>query len=104
MGFCVEFTARAELDLREIHAFIEQHGPSNAKKWRLGLLKKLSDLERYPNSFQLAPEDEHSDRTTPIRQHLYYPFRILYSVIDDTVYILTIRHGSRRLAPPEDLR
>ena len=100
MQYSVELTARAEADLREIYQFIRQHGPANPDRWKAELDDKLASLEKYPEAFGFAPENEYSRLT--IRQLLFGPFRILYEVQASSVFVLTIRHGARQFVEPEE--
>jgi len=101
MRYNVELSARAEADVREIYQYVREHGPANPDRWKAGLAAKLASLEKLPESCGLAPENEHTQAT--IRQRLYGPFRILFIVRGNTVYVLTVRHGARRFLEPDEL-
>lgn len=98
--FEVRLTARAEDDIRETYDYIKRHGPADPDDWKAGLAGKLSSLEEFPTWAPLAPESEHTREE--IRQILYGPFRVLFLVRNDVVYVLTVRHGAREFLRPRE--
>lgn len=101
MEYQVELSRRAESDIEEAFLYIQERAPRNAVLWRDGLEAKLRVLERMPESFALAPENQ--DTTIEVRQLLYGRYRILYTVRGLTVFVLTVRHGARQFMAAEDL-
>lgn len=101
MQYAVELSARAEADVREIYSYIVAHGPANPDDWKAGLEAKLSSLETMPEACGFAPENEHTSFT--VRQLIYRPFRVLFEVRNETVYVLTVRHGARRFLTLDEL-
>lgn len=93
MQYKVELSEQAEADIREIYRYIRERGPANPDRWKAGLAEKFASLERSPEVCGLAPEDEFTQAT--IRQRLYGPFRILFIIRENAVYVLTVRHGAR---------
>lgn len=93
----VEITALAEADLDTIYLHIREDSPTRAAAWRQGLLQAAQALEEFPLRCPLAPE---SSDVLEIRQLLYGPYRVLFTVTRDTVYILHIRHSARESLPP----
>ncbi|MDE5120234.1 MAG: type II toxin-antitoxin system RelE/ParE family toxin [Trichodesmium sp. St19_bin1] len=81
---------------------IEQLSPENAEKWFDGLIDTIESLNKSPKSCSLALENE--DFLEEIRQLLYgkgcntYP--ILFTVSEQVVYVLHIRHSPRQLLKP----
>ena len=73
----------------------------NAVRWRHGLEAKLRVLERMPESFTLAPENQ--DASIEVRQLLYGRYRILYTMRAATAFVLTVRHGARQFMRAEEL-
>lgn len=94
MRFQVELTAQADFDVKDTYAYIRTHGPGDPDEWKAGLHKKFEALEEFADWKSLAPEDEYCD--DEICQRSYGPFRILYVIRGDYVYVLTIRHAARR--------
>ena len=98
MPYHVIITPNAEDDLRTIYGYIRQHAPQAAKAWIKGARQKIRSLSRYPERGPLAPES--SSLGEPVRQLLYGSgnrgtYRILFVVLDKSVFVLHVRHGSR---------
>lgn len=102
MQYRVELSARAEADVKEAYAYIRAHGPANPNQWKAGLEEKFASLESMPQRFGLAPES--SFAKVDIHQSFYTNFRILFTVREQCVYIVTVRHGSRQFLRPADIR
>jgi plasmid stabilization system protein ParE len=94
MRYRVELSARAEADLKEAYAYIRQHGPANPEAWKAGLDEKLTSLEAMPERCGVAPESRFA--RVEVRQTFYANFRILFTIRDQGVFVVTIRHGARR--------
>jgi len=62
---------------------------------------KLKILRSDKVSFALAPENEFA--RCEVRQFLFGKFRILYTVRDAGVFVLTVRHGSRLFMTGEEI-
>jgi plasmid stabilization system protein ParE len=102
MAYRVELSARAEADIKEAYAYIREHGPANPDDWKSGLEEKLASLETMPERFGLAPESNLAN--VAIHQTFYGNFRILFTVREQRVYVVTVRHGARRFLRRKDLR
>src|SRR5687767_12557742 len=102
MSFRVELSRRAEADVREAYDYIRVHGPADPDAWRDGLSETLASLERFPEACGYAPEHEFA--VEEIRQALYGPYRILFTIRGDEVYVIAIRHGARQFLRPDELR
>lgn len=101
MEFKVELSPCAERDIAVAFDYIRVDSPGNAVKWRRRLEEKLRILERMPHSFGTAPED--NDAQADVRQLIFGQYRVLYTVREQTVFILTIRHGARRFLTDEQI-
>jgi plasmid stabilization system protein ParE len=97
----VELSSRAAADIREVHSHIRRHGPADPDAWMAGLDRKLETLELFPEACALAPEGERTSAT--VRQTFYGPYRILFVVREDVVYVVAVRHGARRFLKGDDL-
>ncbi len=102
MHYRVELSARAEADGKEAYDYIREHGPANPDNWKAGLEEKLASLESIPERFGLAPESRFAN--VEIRQTFYASFRILFTIREQSVFIVTIRHGARQFLRPADIR
>lgn len=85
---------RASSDIRSIKAYIAEHGPANPDRWIDGLEGVLELLEVFPQRCGLAPESRHTH--VEVRQTFYAGFRILFTIKQDVVIVLHVRHGARR--------
>jgi plasmid stabilization system protein ParE len=101
MAFSVELSFRARSDLDEIAAYIAADSPTRSAKWRARLHQKLQSLKTMPRACGIAPEDEIA--RYEIRQLLFGKYRVLFSIRDTTVYVLTVRHGARRFLTTDEL-
>ena len=105
MKYRVIITTEAENDLRTALAFIRKQGaPIAARNWIKGIRKEIKTLSRLPERTPLAPEANAFKE--PIRELLYGKghrgvYRILYTVIDNSVFVLHVRHGSMLPLEPE---
>ena len=89
----IEIAALAEADLEGIYQRIREDSPARAIEWRSGLLRAAQALEQFPHRCPLAPE---SGAALEIRQLLYGRYRVLFTISNDTVYILHLRHSARQ--------
>ena len=91
MAYRVRYRKRAERDLNKLAEGV-------TLDWFDGLCDAIESLAEFPNRCAFAPEP--ILRQKGVRQLLYgeghASYRVLYQVRDDTVQILTIRHGHRR--------
>lgn len=97
MHYRVVLTPEAEADLRTAYRYICQRAPRAAREWIRRARQRIKTLSRYPERCPLAPESASFDE--PIRELLFGTgnrgtYRFLFTVIDKSVYILHIRHGS----------
>ncbi|WP_246879185.1 type II toxin-antitoxin system RelE/ParE family toxin [Thalassospira sp. ER-Se-21-Dark] len=93
----------AAQDIREAFEWFRIENPAYAKTWRDGLRTAITALETLPFKNPVAPESKEFD--VKIRQLLYgrgTPWRIFYSVNDQQVSILHIRHGRQDYWRPTD--
>lgn len=99
MKYRVILTATAERGLREaIRWLSHQTSPGVIARWYDGLIRKVETLQTHPARCPLAVENEKFPQE--IRELLYGrqgrgKYRILFTIADDTVQILYIRHAAR---------
>ncbi len=96
----VRWTKRARAQLLEIFDFIATERPLTAEQVVDRLRNATRGLVRHPLRGRKVPEFDNS----AIRERLVSPYRIIYTVQSDDIFILAVYHG-RRLLPedPEDL-
>ena len=98
MTFRVEVTAQAEHDSDLILDWLLSHHAGNAGvRWIEALQDAIKSLGEFPKRCALAPESKIFPFET--RQLLYghksNVYRILFTIAEETVYVLHIRHGRR---------
>jgi plasmid stabilization system protein ParE len=99
MAFRVETTAQADEDARSILEWlVTQNAGDTGIRWFLALEDAIASLTELPQRCPLAPENAEFPFEVP---HLLYGrkshvYRILFSIENNTVYILHIRHSRRR--------
>jgi plasmid stabilization system protein ParE len=101
MAYRIELSYRAERDIEEAFEYIHARAPLNAIRWRHGVEQRLLALERNPEGFGFAPENR--DTRVAVRQLLYGQYRILYTIREKIVFVLTVRHGARLFLTGEEI-
>ena len=101
MNFKVQITEQAATELDEVYEWIAADSPEQAVIWFNGLVEVSESLSTNPERCTRAPESNEIDRE--IRQLLYGKYRILFTIREDTVYLLHVRHGVRRYLSPEEI-
>jgi len=96
MEFRVEISAQAESDADAILEWLTaQHAGEAGERWFNALKAAIASLANFPKRCPLAPEAARFP--FEVRQLLYgrkpHTYRILFTITDDTVYLLHIRHG-----------
>ncbi|HEV2717483.1 MAG TPA: type II toxin-antitoxin system RelE/ParE family toxin [Terriglobales bacterium] len=105
MPYRVVLTPEAEADLRTAYRYFREHAPRAARNWIRRARQSVKTLSHHPERCPLAPESVSFDE--PIRELLFGTgnrgtYRILFTVIDKSVYILHIRHGSILPLTPDE--
>jgi plasmid stabilization system protein ParE len=99
VNYRVEITASAKADIRETARwFTEQASTAVANRWLAALYKAMSTLRMQPGRCPVAAESHKFP--LEIRESLYgrskkRKYRIVFTIIDDVVYILYVRHTAR---------
>ena len=90
-------------ELRQIEAigdYISRDSPQNALRWVQRIRATIDMLGNFPERHAVLYTPQQAGRE--VRQTFYGVYRILYEIQEDTVYVLTVRHGARRpLGPAE---
>ncbi|MBU0554374.1 MAG: type II toxin-antitoxin system RelE/ParE family toxin [Alphaproteobacteria bacterium] len=93
--FAVALTQGAEDDLEEIHAYLaEQRSPDDADALLDECLSVIESLESFP-ARGAVPKELDALGIRDFRQVLMRQYRLIYRVIDHTVFILLIADGRR---------
>lgn len=89
-----------EKELEDIFAWIAKQSPQAATNWYNSCLNAIYSLEAVPQRRAVAPENE--DFEIEIRQLIHGNYRILFTIQDDAVHVLHVRHGARDYMRPDD--
>lgn len=85
----LEWTANAKDDLLNIVAYIKKDSPSIANDTYQKIRKKANSSNFFPLKGRVVPELQ-KEGITLYREVVASPWRILYKVGNDTVYIMAI--------------
>lgn len=95
MRFTVIFRKEARDEaLRAAEYIAAQGDPATAARWLAGLEQLVETLQRFPRRFSHAREQE-AFPAYELRQVVYHSHRIIYTVTEDTVHILHVRHTAQ---------
>lgn len=92
----VVITPFAEDNIREAYEWFLAENPVYADRWRDDIGKGIIGLEVLPESHPIAPESDDFD--CEIRYLLIgrgVPWRVFFTIDEETVYVLHVRHGNR---------
>ena len=97
MTYRLVIQPRAARDLREAAAHIAQDSPAAARRWLDSLAEAIETLSTHPLRCGLAPEDARFP--VEIRQLLVGRrsgvYRVLFTIRQDVLHVLHLRHGRR---------
>ena len=80
-------------DLKGIISYIRADAPAYARAFALRLNQRLTQLEMFPESGRLVPEDP----TETYRELIFGDSRVVYRHSVDRVTFVTVSHGARIL-------
>ena len=105
MIYRVVIMPRAERDLRTIYRYLRRNAPRAAKDWIKRARHSARSLARHPERCPLAPESASFDE--PIRELFFGSgsrgtYRFLFTVVEEAVYVLHLRHGSMLPLSPDE--
>ncbi|PZU94375.1 MAG: type II toxin-antitoxin system RelE/ParE family toxin [Pseudanabaena sp.] len=89
----INWTKQALADLEAIGDYIARDSPAIAQIFVDRIVNSIVRLESLPLSGRIVPESERES----IREVIFRNYRIVYSLEDETIYILTIFHASKSL-------
>lgn len=94
-AFAVHLTAGAETDLADIHGWIAAHrDPGQAEAFLDRMLARIESLERFPNRGGV-PAELDALGIREFRQLVEGPYRLIYRIFGDHVFVLLIADGRR---------
>jgi toxin ParE1/3/4 len=99
MAFTVRFTVGAHEDLRAIHAYISKNdSQENADYVAREIVRAILTLRDFPGRGAHPPELLRLGSRS-YRQIFFKPYRVLYRIRANTVFIAVIADGRRNMAP-----
>jgi toxin ParE1/3/4 len=90
----VNLTQQAQNDLEQIFYYIAADSINNAENFVVQL-EKVYSLEIFPDRHPLIPENEFFG--TDYRHLIYKKYRIVYRIVEKSVFVLRIFHGAKLL-------
>lgn len=105
MTFGFEITARAKADRTTCFDYIARRSPEGALAWLSAFESAVEALLIQPR-YGEAPESRGHDET--IRQKIFktkygLPYRLLYIIRGETIYIIHVRGPGQDLMNPDDV-
>lgn len=97
----LSYAEPAILELDDAYSYIYRDSPEHAEAWRQRLENATESLKSSPRRCPLAPENAFSE--SEIRHLVFENYRILFTIDEDTVLILHIRHAARAPMTPDEL-
>ena len=94
----VRYARRARADIEAIFDYIDRHNKAGARNVVAAIKKTADLLGAYPGAGRAT--DIANVRVIPL---VTYPYLLYYTIKDDTVVIIHVRHGLRELPDVEDL-
>ena len=97
MSFSVRFTIKSRTDLRSIHAYISKNDSvENADYVAREIVRTALTLREFPERGTHPPELLANGNKT-YRQLFFKPYRIVYRIRANVVYIAVIADGKRNM-------
>ena len=97
MAFTVFLTADAVRDLEDLYDYIARHDtPGEAEQVLARIEKILNSLSKFPER-GTYPKELLALGIRDYREIFFKPYRLIYQVIDSSVYILLIVDGRRNM-------
>src|SRR5690349_16131318 len=85
------WTPQAKLDLREIRQYIARNAPRTATEYVQRLRKAVGLLRKFPELGSPVPERGFESHRELIKGN----YRIIYYLLERTVFIVAVRHAAR---------
>ena len=88
----------AQQDIAAAHLWIAERDAEAADRWFESIYDTIGSLEIFPERAPLAPENKSLQRGIREIFHgrRHYKYRILFTVTENEVHVLHVRHGARR--------
>ena len=87
--YAVRWSETSEKDLKGIVEYIAEDSPSRAYKALTNIKEKVSELHSFPGRGRIVPELR-DQGITQYRELIVAPWRIIYRISEETVYVLSV--------------
>ena len=93
----VNILPSAERNISEAYKWITERNPEAAVLWYNRLIELILSLDTFPERAPFAPENKSLRRGIREIFHgqRHYKYRILFTVTENEVHVLHVRHGAR---------
>jgi plasmid stabilization system protein ParE len=88
--------------VREIAEFIAQDSAFYARRWKQRIRERMRELRHFPEKHEIAYRADQVGRD--VRHTFFGVYRILYTIDDHCVVVITVRHGARQPPSIDDIR
>jgi plasmid stabilization system protein ParE len=102
MSYNVVIFPSAQKDIDQAYRWLVQHTPKAATLWHFELMGAIASLEAFPYRCPLARENKYFK--DELRQLLCGKYRIVYTVKDEEVHIIHVRHIARKPVKPKRIQ
>lgn len=102
MAHSVRLTHEAKANVREIADYIAQDSVVYARRWKQKIRERIRELRYFPEKHEIAFRADQVGRD--VRHTFLGVYRILYTIDDDRVIVIAVRHGARRPPSIDDVR
>jgi len=89
----IVWTEKAEKQLDQIFEYISSDSLLYAQRTVSQIIEEAEGIPPHSRKGRKVPEYQRDD----IREVFHHPYRIIYSLKDDTIVILSVIHGARLL-------
>lgn len=107
MSYTVVTTEKAARDIADAAAWwARERSAEQAERWYQGIRAAISSLATSPESYPFATEREvlpYDVRELHFGLGAKPTHRVIFTIVGETVLVLTVRHAARRPLQPEDL-
>lgn len=105
MTFQVRTTQTAKIEIETAYSWLKERNSVYADKWFRELMNTIATLQEIPRRCAIAPEND--ELVEEIRQLIYgksrNKYRILFTIREDTVFVLHVRHSSQARLTGEEV-
>ena len=97
----VRLSEQASREIEQAYLYIRHDAPERARRWRERLLSAIRSLKTFPERHAVCFDAAAAG--SEVRQMSYGSYFVLYTIRQNIVYVLTVRHSARRPIEPSEL-